>query len=142
MSDKPSATQHSLLDDAANMLEAHGFRAVADQIVECKKEIPNMPLSARSESTHWVGCGMEGGHRHYECLKREYAELSARSASGLIPEGWKLVPLKPTPKMIRAANISSKVGDQPAMAIHYPAAVGPEDVYEAMVRAADRKANK
>lgn len=44
-------TQHSLLNDAAAMLEAHGFRAVADQIVECKKEIPNMPLSAQSEST-------------------------------------------------------------------------------------------
>ena len=40
-------TTHTLLDDAANLLEAHDFRAVADLIRESQKEIPNVPLAPR-----------------------------------------------------------------------------------------------
>ncbi len=53
-----------------------------------------------------------------------------------VATGWKLVPVKPTMDMIRAANIGSQREGLPAMAIRYPDAVGPEDVYEAMVNAA------
>lgn len=55
---------------------------------EAKSRIADVPAVAapgfdKNErvSTHWQGCGLDGGHRHYECLQREYRELSAKSAN-------------------------------------------------------------
>lgn len=50
--------------------------------------------------------------------------------------GYVVVPQVPTAAMIRNGEISSSVSGGPRMAIKWPPAVGPEDVYEAMIRAA------
>jgi len=47
-----------------------------------------------------------------------------------------LVPREPTAEMLRAADgISSRVGDGPSRGIHWPPAVGPEDVWHVMIEA-------
>ena len=43
----------------------------------CRAYLELSAPSSERVSTHWVGCGIEGGPRHYECLRREYRELSA-----------------------------------------------------------------
>lgn len=55
----------------------------------------------------------------------------------VIPEGWALVPWKPTQRMLEAGDsLCSRVGNGPLRRVVYPAGVGPEDVYECMVAAA------
>lgn len=66
----------------------------------------------------------------------EYVKGS-RGGPVVIPDGWKLVPLKPTKEMIAVGDsIRASVDGGPPRGIHYPPAVGPEDVYEFMVEAA------
>lgn len=55
----------------------------------------------------------------------------------VIPEGWALVPWKPTKRMLEVGDgLCCRVGDGPLQKVQYPPALGPEDVYECMVAAA------
>ena len=65
------------------------------------------------------------------------SRASLRESHMKIPEGWKLVPLIPTPSMLRVGDgITSSLEGGPSQKILYPPAVGPEDVYSFMVGAA------
>jgi len=58
-------------------------------------------------------------------------------------EGWMMVPKEPTEKMKKAGDsvCSAPIG-QPLMKVIYPAAVGPEDVYKAMLAVSEEKEPK
>jgi hypothetical protein len=69
---------------------------------------------------------------------RSYIELGVTpppGPSGGI-EGWKLVPIAPTKEMLKAGDsVASSVNGGPFYRPLYPAGVGPEDVYAAMIHA-------
>ena len=72
-----------------------------------------------------------------EWLQKTWNELCEVREALRVQEGVVLVPREPTPAMIAAAeSIRSSVAGGPERGIHYPPAVGPEDVYVAMLAAA------
>lgn len=48
-----------------------GIRGPDEKGVEVVAE----PKVDERQGTHWAGCGMDGGPRHYGCLKMEYERL-------------------------------------------------------------------
>lgn len=88
---------------------------------------------------------LHGSAVKYRYLNRPIlADLLDRAANALtrpegarVPEGWKMVPWKPTARMLEVGDsLCSRVGGGQLQKVQYPAGVGPEDVYECMVAAA------
>lgn len=43
-------TTHTLIEDAANLIRAHGCNVTAGDLIDCKCVVPNVPVAARPVS--------------------------------------------------------------------------------------------
>jgi hypothetical protein len=79
-------TTHTLIDDAANLVEDHGCKITAAKLRDCKRKVPDVPLAPRASSENAlperVGDVLDG---HDEGLERA-ARICEGTANALKPE--------------------------------------------------------
>ena len=71
----------------------------------CDKDTPYNPRDRAFPIVRCGGCGAEAAGKDWKGADTAIAAWNTRAVlAPIVPQGWKLVPMEPTPEMVRAAD--------------------------------------